>query len=686
MVPLWDDATGYTRVPAGVLRAQEIAAAAARRKRRLAPGCPPNLTRIKPPDVDYLRRNLAKCPLADVQQFVKDISVPNFTGLPLRYKGPPVVAVARNGPSAYKHADLTHETLAKEWELGHHYGPFDSLNDAKKFLGGNRPCFRSRPIFVANAESPDKKNRLVHNDSHDDRGRIPSMNECIDNGHPHFQAADHVIASSRALGRTGGPCEYTKEDKVHAFHQWPTAWEDLHLALFRWYDVRQPLPADPHEGPHLKWYIHGVMTFGNCSSVDHFHAISRANRWLALNPDTEDLVTHLPPGTWRPSVYLDDMALTAQRGWSAPALQRVLEIAARSRQPSSLKKLVAEGAAATKKVHCGVLIDGVAETASIPPEKIPDARRAVAQICKGGRWVDRLAVQKASGVLGHLGQCSPFARRHLRSFYRAMEAPGKRVRRTAAMAADARWWRDVWTDPSANDGRGFNGTTYWPDRLWLSAEREGFYTDACMPSVVDAFAGGYGAVYKNEYFFAPWPESVADSGLAINHLEALTSLAGLEYWGPRMRRRKLILNGDNQVACGTHNRLEAKEPTLDAIAEGMERCQLWHSIRARSTWVPTTLMLADPISRLDERDFLRQYESYGFAARFGPARRVPAPTKWMDRWLRKLARVKGAALERKRRNKEAWARLPRPPRPPPGPKPPTPLDRHGWPIAKAWRR
>ena len=173
----------------------------------------------------------------------------------------------------------------------------------------------------------------------------------------------------------------------------------------------------------------------------------------------------VPIGTWRPGTAnapgTRPAAIAAKKGYAAPALQRVLEVAARSRQPSSLKKLIAEGAAATKKVHCGVLIDGVAETASMPPEKIPDARRAVERICKGGRWVDRLVVQKAAGTLGHLGQCSAFARRHLRSFYRAFEAPGKRVRRTAAMAEDARWWRDVWATGDA-DGEPFNGTTYWP--------------------------------------------------------------------------------------------------------------------------------------------------------------------------------------------------------------------------------
>ena len=462
--------------------------------------------------------------------------------------------------------------------------------------------------------------------------------------------------------------------------------------MFRWYDVREPLPDDPHEGPHLKWYVHGVMAFGTCSAVDHYHAVSRANRWLALNQDTPDLVTHLPPGTWRPSTLLDDTTIAAKKGYAAPALRRVLEVSARSRQPTSLKKLIAEGAAATKKVHCGVLIDGVAETASMPPEKIPDARRAVERICKGGRWVDRLVVQKAAGTLGHLGQCSAFARRHLRSFYRAFEAPGKRVRRTAAMAEDARWWRDVWATGDA-DGEPFNGTTYWPDRKWLTAEREGFYTDACLSAPTDATpggagegdfsSGGYGAMYKDEYFFAPWPAGIKETGLAINHFEALTTLAGLEKWGPRLRRRKLILNGDNQVACGVQNRMEAKEPALDAIGRGFERCQLRHSIRARSTYVPTDKMLADPISRGDEAEFLRQYAEGGFEARFGPARRVPAPTEWMDRWLRRLARVKGAALERQRRNKEAWARLPRPPRTEPGP---TPRDRHGWPVAKAWRR
>ncbi len=45
----------------------------------------------------------------------------------------------------------------------------------------------------------------------------------------------------------------------------------------------------------------------------------------------------------------------------------------------------------------------------------------------------------------------------------------------AALRDDIRWWSELWAS-------GFNGVTFWPDVDWAEAERDTWWTDACMPS------------------------------------------------------------------------------------------------------------------------------------------------------------------------------------------------------------
>ena len=188
----------------------------------------------------------------------------------------------------------------------------------------------------------------------------------------------------------------------------------------------------------------------------------------------------------------------------------------------------------------------------------------------------------------------------------------------------------------------------------------------------------------NEYFFGQFPVDLETLDLSVNHAEGLTTLAAMERFGPRLRGRRLIFDGDNMVSVGAHNKLESKEPAMDEIARGGQRAQLRHSFSARNTYVPTDAMLADALSRLQEEEFLREYAAAGRVERFGPAKRVAPPLAWLSRWLRRLASIKAAAVQRDAARVAAWSKQPRRGRPS-GHHGPEPRDRHGWPIPKAWR-
>ena len=138
-----------------------------------------------------------------------------------------------------------------------------------------------------------------------------------------------------------------------------------------------------------------------------------------------------------------------------------------------------------------------------------------------------------------------------------------------------------------------------------------------------------------------------ESGCQNSHIGspmfALTTLGAMETWGPGLRHQRILMNGDNEVAVGVHNKGATKEAALDAMARAMAHTMLRHGFEARSKHVPSEEMLADPLSRGDEAAFLRRYAESGLAARFGPAKRVSPPTDFMLSWLRKLAAVKGTA-------------------------------------------
>jgi hypothetical protein len=637
----WNENTGeFTWRPAGEIRREQIAAAKAERVRRFAsPRLPPNLKVHDPPNVEYLRRELAGCPLKDVQQLVADLSVPGFTGLPLRYEGAPFAAEPPNRTTAYEHADVVHEELGREWSKKVHLGPFTRA-ELIEFLGTSR--FVVHPVFTVERNG---KQRLVHHFSWDDNGACPSVNGGTPATTIKYQCARHLIESARQFTRAGGGLELAKGDKAAAYLQWPVRVEDYPYTVFRWLDVREPLPADPARAEHF-YYIHACLSFGATSSVQHYHAISRANAWLAMRPDTPGLKTHLPPGVWRPSTYVDDQAIAAATGWAGPARRRVLELGAITRQPENVKKLILEGAVESKKTYIGVCVDGARRTAYVDEAKVARVKELLRPLLRrvesGAVTLPKKGLASAGGILTFVGQCSWKAARHLASVWRALKWARNFVPLSPALRDDLRWWSELWAS-------GFNGTTFWPDREWAEAERGSWWTDACMPSefgsgdLGDWLMGGAGAVFENEYWLFPWPEDLLDHGLFVNQLEALTTLAAMETWGPRLRHRRLFMHGDNEVACGVQNKGAAKEESLDAIARGMDHAAIRHGFEARASHVPSAAMLADPLSRGAEDEFLRRYALSGLAPRFGPARRVEPPAEFLREWLVRLGRIKREA-------------------------------------------
>ena len=74
-----------------------------------------------------------------------------------------------------------------------------------------------------------------------------------------------------------------------------------------------------------------------------------------------------------------------------------------------------------------------------------------------------------------------------------------------------------------------------------------------------------GATFRAEYWMMPWPSNPEDHGLFVNHLELLTTLGAMETWGPGLRHQRILMNGDNEVAVGVHNKGATKEAALDAM-------------------------------------------------------------------------------------------------------------------------
>ena len=541
-----------------------------------------------------------------------------------------------NGRKVYErtNAEAVHETRFHEWRSGIHLGPFTKaeLVELLVRLTGS-PHYRTVPIDVIIKEL---KTRVVLNYSKSSRRRGLPDDDSVNARSPtepvHYDLVPYAIRMSQELiDRCGvDSVEYVSVDGHEAYHQHRYNSASFPYCVWRWFDLRQPLPADLSDPEaKLRYYIETVLPFGHVRSVHWFDGWGKAGKWLFLHPDTAGLPVRVPRACKELANLLDDNLGIFAPGFGARGREEMLTLAAiLGQEPSAKKLLRADGEVSAVKVFAGVLLDSIRQQHRMPEDKVRHAREITGRLRKL-RFTPRKTLEKVVGFLEFCSLGSAAGATFLRRLHSGLRDKSRWAKLTRGMRIDLEWWHSLWAD-------GWNGIGQWLDRDWRYADQFDFFWDACTKDAKTR-VGGFGAVFGSEFIAGVWPAEA--EGLSINVLEHVTGVVAVHTWARRLAGRKQVVRGDNEVSINVSTKGAAKHPGLMLLDRELHRDMTKHNFRLKFKHFPGRFnVLADLLSRGDFTGFFDHY-SRMMAPRFGPAVRVDVD---MDYLRTLLVRIKAA--------------------------------------------
>ena len=269
----------------------------------------------------------------------------------------------------------------------------------------------------------------------------------------------------------------------------------------------------------------------------------------------------------------------------------------------------------------GIEINTESCTLSIPESKINALRD---EMCKwqGRKSASKRAIQRLLGRMNWAAKCVRAARpcmRRLIALTKGHRRRSERVRLTAAVKEDLKWWIDFTEQ--------FNGVSYW-------------YPNQTQPdhvAVTDASPSGGAAAYAGDFLYTLWEcdvPSVRYENIHVKEMYAI--LLAIRHWGHCWRNSLVHMYTDSNVALYTIWKGAIDSAVGMHIIREIHLLLAVHNIYLELKRIDTKAnWFADALSRLDNIKFARK----AFAMLFDPAlhkcRVVCDPLRHMtfDSWL-----------------------------------------------------
>ena len=99
----------------------------------------------------------------------------------------------------------------------------------------------------------------------------------------------------------------------------------------------------------------------------------------------------------------------------------------------------------------------------------------------------------------------------------------------------------------------FNGSSFFLTRNWITSRSLQLYTDA-------SGSFGYGAVFQDQWFYGPWPESW--KSLNIAELEFYPIFLSVIIWGHLMRNQRITFFTDYEALVHVINKSSCRDKFL----------------------------------------------------------------------------------------------------------------------------
>ena len=438
--------------------------------------------------------------------------------------------------------------IHEEVKQGTLLGPFD----------GNP--FSSQAIVspLSTREKRDSTDRRVIMDLSFPPGQ--SVNEKIQKGTYLGKECELTYPSVDALvelvKKNGEGCLMMKRDLKRAYKQIQTDPADWNLLGLIW---------------NKQWYFDITMPMGLRSSAMCCQRITNAIRHL-YQKRGYDLVA-----------YLDDLAsaeVPSQADQAYSEMGKVLEEAGLQEQK---QKSVPPS---TNIVFLGVMFDSVSLTLSVPQDRVQETIAALDEWLLS-ESVSRKEVQHIVGKLQFLANCVRPGRlfiTRILEFMRGLPDTGRHPM-TNGFRADLRWWRLFLPQ--------YNGISMMAVNQWSSPDKI-FASDACLQ--------GCGA-WNNEnrqFFHKTFPEKILRQKLSINALELLTIVVAAKVWGKGWKRKRIVVQCDNEVSVMVLNTGRCRNPILANCLRELELLAARHKFEIRAHHISgVENRIPDALSRWD---------------------------------------------------------------------------------------
>ena len=471
-------------------------------------------------------------------------------GFPIPFQGPSFSTASPNLLSAEQHPGVLDHHLTKELLAQRVAGPFTHLPFQN---------FRVSPIGVVPKKTPGEFHCIQH--------LSYPYGASVNDGIPVEDTSVNYSRIDDAVGlilRSGvGSC-LAKTDIKSAFRIIPIRPADYHLLAIYW---------------RGNYYFDRCLPMGLTSSCKTFEALSTAVQWIAQTKLRISHMLHL----------LDDfLIISGSHEQCSRELALFLELCSYLGIPMAPDKTVGPS---TVLSFAGIELDTVHSEARLPLDKVMRCASLLSDYLKR----KKVTLRELQSLIGLLNfPCSvvlpgrAFLRR-LIDLTIGITRPQHFIRLTRAVKSDMRTWLAFLSN--------FNGSSFFLNQNWITNPSLQLYTDA-------SGSFGYGAVFRDQWFYGPWPDSWKSFDIAA--LEFYPIVLSVIIWGPLMRNQRITFFTDNEALVHITNKNSCRDKFLMSFVRRLVLVCLQNNILFRARHVPGIKNdLADSLSRLQLQRFRR---------------------------------------------------------------------------------
>lgn len=334
------------------------------------------------------------------------------------------------------------------------------------------------------------------------------------------------------------------EDMAHSYQQLPLAEQSRQRLAFR---QRNPTTGHP------AFYEHHTAPWGFSPSGSAFMCVSAA------------LSVVLTARGCPHAFYCDDAFITGDTKEDCERHVAIFRATCRELGVELNKKARAP---AQRQRFLGFIIDTVRQCVSLAPERLLQIK-TVAKECLSSPRCSRRKLKHLAGVVTWASLAIPGSKARTVSLHAAGQRAGcHRIKLTAMMKDDLRWWHDLAADPDRNGSRIFLNPA---DVRWATM-------------ISDAGALALGAHTATSFAWrAMTPE---ERSFSSKSRELLAVELALDHLGDEYNNRVVVVGVDNRGACSAINSGRAGGRDSDSIAvvrrigdtcyvRGIELLALW---------------------------------------------------------------------------------------------------------------